>query len=75
MTRKEPFNIEGFLQEFPSNPDLRPEALKTKAAERVLKLMDSEGDGISRYEEFVNQVSKETGITVEDINNSLEAFI
>jgi hypothetical protein len=75
MTRKKPFNIEGFLQEFPSNIDLRPEALKTQAAQSVLKLMDSEEDGISRHQEFVSQVSRETGITIEEINKSLEAFI
>lgn len=49
--------------------------LKSAEAKRVLQLMDSFDDGNGRYTEFVQQVSNETNISVEELNKELEPFI
>lgn len=49
--------------------------IKTKNAKRVLQLMDSEDDGDSRYQEFVALVSKETGVSIEQLEQELDPFI
>lgn len=48
---------------------------KSERACRVLQLMDSNEDGASRFSEFVKTVSKETGVSVEQIELELEPFI
>lgn len=50
-------------------------ATKTTNAKRVLQLMDSCVDGDNRYCEFVKQVSAETGVSVQQINEELDHWI
>ena len=48
---------------------------KTVAARKVLKMMDCEKDGESRYQEFVSLVAEQYGITIEQLNMELDPFI
>ncbi len=48
---------------------------KTVNAKKVLRMMDSEEDGDSRYQEFVSIVANEAGITTAQLDKELEPFI
>lgn len=48
---------------------------KTPNAKRVLQLMDSDEDGDERYDEFVELVAREAGISILQLESELEPFI
>lgn len=48
---------------------------KTDGAQKVLQMMDSEEDGESRYQEFVDIVASESGITTAQLDKELDPFI
>jgi len=48
---------------------------KSKAASKVLNLMDSEEDGELNYGKYVNQVVKEMGVNKEELEKELSKYI
>ena len=48
---------------------------KTRAAEKVLEMMDAVEDGGDRFSEFLDSVSKELCIPKEQIKEELKKFI
>ncbi len=48
---------------------------KSASAKKVLKLLDGDEDGQSKYMEFVKKVSKEDKISVKHLEKELEPFI
>lgn len=50
-------------------------AEKSSPAQKVLELMDSVENGGDRFSEFVNVVSKESGVPREQIKEELKLYI
>lgn len=48
---------------------------KSKAAQKVLQLMDSEPDGELHYGKYVSQVVKEMGVNREELEKELDKYV
>lgn len=58
-----------------ANKKENSEGGKSKAAQKVLELMDSEEDGQDKYGQYVAQVVKEMGVSKEALEKELDKYI